>query len=55
MDVPDDLPSGLVDLTDLRLVDLRALDQTTLGTALRRVLEEADRPQDVVAGFQSAL
>jgi FXSXX-COOH protein len=51
----DDLSSTLVDLTDVRLVDLCALDQTALGMALRRVLEEADRPQDAVAGFQSAL
>jgi FXSXX-COOH protein len=55
MGAPDDLSSALVDLTDVRLVDLRALDRTVLGMALRRVLEEADRPQDAVAGFQSAL
>jgi FXSXX-COOH protein len=51
----DDLSSTLVDLTDVRLADLRAIDGTALGSALRRILEEADRPQEVVAGFQSAL
>jgi FXSXX-COOH protein len=55
MAASDDLSSPLVDLTDVHLADLRAMDETALGSALRRILEEADRPQEVVAGFQSAL
>jgi FXSXX-COOH protein len=51
----DDLPSALIDLTDISLVDLRALDRTVLGGALRRILDSADNPEDAQAGFQSAL
>jgi FXSXX-COOH protein len=51
----DDLPSALIVLTEVSLADLRALDETVLGGALRRILNEADRPQDAHAGFQSAL
>jgi FXSXX-COOH protein len=51
----DDLPSTLIDLTDTSLADLRALDPTVLGGALRRIWYEADHPEDAQAGFQSAL
>lgn len=52
---PGNLPSALIDLTDISLADLRALDRTVLGGALRRIFDSADHPEDAQAGFQSAL
>jgi len=44
----------LVDLTALRLGDLRALDDTPLANSIRRILEESrDQHQTVVAGYDA--
>ncbi|MFI7080441.1 FxSxx-COOH cyclophane-containing RiPP peptide [Micromonospora sp. NPDC049903] len=47
--------SDLVDINGLSLADLRDLPDTAINRSLRRVLHEIDRPQDAVAGFQSAV
>jgi FXSXX-COOH protein len=47
--------SDLVDLTQMPLAKLRALDQSILGEALRRVAKEAEDSLEVVAGFQAAI
>lgn len=52
---PAELPTDLPDLTGLALTDLDALDDTALGQALRRILADVTRPDDAVAGFQSAI
>lgn len=45
----------LPDVTDMTLADLLASDNPVLLDCLARIAEDADRPQDVVAGFQSAI
>jgi FXSXX-COOH protein len=45
----------LVDLTDLPLSDVLAMDQSVLAQSLLRVAREADRQEDVVAGFSNVL
>jgi FXSXX-COOH protein len=50
-----DRVSGLADLDDMDLADLLTCDNPVLLDCLRRVREEADKPQDIVAGFQSAI
>lgn len=45
----------LVDLSDVPLAELSNLDQSVFAHSLRRILEEADRPQDAVAGWNSAM
>ncbi len=47
--------SDLVDITRVSLADLRGLPDTAINRSLRRILAEIDRPQDAVAGFQSAI
>jgi FXSXX-COOH protein len=47
--------SDLVDLSQVSLDDLRSRSDASLSRALRRILQEADRPQDAIAGFQSAI
>jgi FXSXX-COOH protein len=52
-----DLESVLADVTTLSLTELKSLggrDNSVLGRSLRRLLEEADNPAEVVAGFQSS-
>lgn len=52
------LESALADLSALSLADLKSLDHvddSVLGRSLRRLLEEADNPSEVVAGFQSSI
>jgi FXSXX-COOH protein len=52
-----DLESMLADVTALSLAELKSLgglDDSVLGRSLRRLLEEADDPAEVVAGFQSS-
>ncbi|MDF5752622.1 FxSxx-COOH cyclophane-containing RiPP peptide [Spongiactinospora sp. TRM90649] len=44
---------GLIDVTGLSLGDLEEIDGSSLATALRRVVSEAD--SGPVAGFQSSL
>ncbi|MGY0233118.1 FxSxx-COOH cyclophane-containing RiPP peptide [Longispora urticae] len=55
MDATSDRESDMLDLTAVRLAHLGQLDDTVLARSLRRLLDEADRPQDAIAGFQSAL
>jgi FXSXX-COOH protein len=50
-----DPDTTLADVTDVPLADLLASDNPVLRDCLRRIVEDADRPQDVVAGFQSAI
>lgn len=45
----------LVDLEDVSLADLATLEPSVFAHSLHRILEEIDRPQDAVAGWQSAL
>jgi len=52
------LESTLADVSTLSLADLKSLDyvdDSVLGRSLRRLLEEADNPSEVVAGFQSSI
>ncbi|PZF93414.1 FxSxx-COOH cyclophane-containing RiPP peptide [Micromonospora endophytica] len=56
MDTTEDGPVGvLADLSDVSLADLPELDKSAFGHSLRRILEEIDRPQDAVAGWNSAM
>ena len=50
-----DLATDLVDLSDVDLHELTTIDHPVLAASARRVLADADRPQDIVAGFQSAI
>lgn len=50
-----DYTTDLADIEDLSLADLESLDSPVLLESLRRILGDADRPQDIVAGFQSAI
>jgi len=45
----------LVNLTGSCLADLRKLDRSVFAESLRRILDEIDRPQDAVAGWQSRI
>lgn len=54
-DVPDDVVSDLIDLTELDLGDLDALDNPVLAGALRKIHDEIEHPEEAVAGFQSSL
>lgn len=45
----------LVDLDGISLADLATLEPNVFAHSLHRILEEIDRPQDAVAGWQSAL
>jgi FXSXX-COOH protein len=47
--------STLVDLTQISLIQLRSLDDSVLGTAIRRLLEEVENPSEVIARFQSCV
>jgi FXSXX-COOH protein len=49
------MEADLVDLGGLSLDDLKELDDSALGHALRRVLADADGPGDAIAAFQSYL
>ena len=45
----------IVDLSDLTIEDLLTSENQALIECLRHVLEDADDPRDIVAGFQSAI
>ncbi|MGH3693653.1 MAG: FxSxx-COOH cyclophane-containing RiPP peptide [Pseudonocardiaceae bacterium] len=45
--------ADLVDLSGLSLADLRELDDSVLAHALRRILADAERPEEAVAAFES--
>jgi FXSXX-COOH protein len=52
-DVPDDIVSDLVDLTDLDLGDLAAIDDPVLARAIERVWTEV--PGSAISGFTDSL
>jgi FXSXX-COOH protein len=52
-DEPSDVGDVLIDVTELSLGDLEAIDESTLAQALRHVLDE-QQPAPV-AGFQSQI
>lgn len=45
----------LVDLTDLPLSEVLTMDPSVLGQSLLRVAQEAERHEEVVAGFSNCL
>lgn len=51
----DDSQFDLIDLNTISLADLRALDGSAFGQSLRRILDDIDRPQDAVAGWNAAI
>jgi FXSXX-COOH protein len=51
----DETQFDLVDLNGLSLADLRGLDGSALAHSLHRILDDIDRPQDAVAGWNSAI
>jgi len=56
MDQPaTEYESELVDLTDVTLREVMALDDSVLGHALRRLWHEADLPEELVAGFNNSI
>lgn len=57
MDDPyGDLEAELVDVSDMRLTDIRALGDAPLAHSLRRIIEESqDETAIVVSGFESSI
>lgn len=53
-DIAEELPP-LIDLTQVSLDQLRALDNPVLSASVRRILAEIDSPSEVIAGFQSSI
>jgi FXSXX-COOH protein len=51
----DDSQFDLIDLNAISLADLRGLDGSAFGQSLRRILDDIDRPQDAVAGWNAAI
>lgn len=51
----EDYQFDLADLSDVSLADLPQLRSTVFAHSLHRILEEIDRPQDAVAGWNSAM
>ncbi len=47
------IETNLVNLDGLLLTDIEEFDDSALAHALRRVLADADGPEDPIAGFQS--
>lgn len=47
--------TGLADLDKLSLADLDQLDESALAQALRRVLSDAEGPENPIAAFQAFL
>ncbi len=45
----------VVDVTHLTLAQLRGLEDSALAQTLRRILDQVDRQQGAVAGWQSAI
>lgn len=54
-DVPGEIVSGLTDLSEVDLDGLTALDSPVLASALQRIRDEVENPEEAVAGFQSSL
>jgi FXSXX-COOH protein len=52
----DDAPADLLDISQLSLDQLEALDSTALGPAARRILREMHHPKQYkVTAFESSL
>ncbi|MGH3796455.1 MAG: FxSxx-COOH cyclophane-containing RiPP peptide [Pseudonocardiaceae bacterium] len=47
--------ADLVDLTGLPLSELLTMDESVLAQSLRRLAEETDRQEEIVAGFSNYL
>lgn len=47
------MDTDLIDLDGISLVDLEEFDESALAHALRRILADADEPEDPIAAFQS--
>jgi FXSXX-COOH protein len=54
-DTADEIESELIDLTGLTLEQVRSLGESALGNALRRVIFEAENPQEAIASFSSRI
>lgn len=48
-------PSDLIDVGRLTLAQIRKLDHPVLADCLERILRDADRGADAVAGFNSSI
>lgn len=53
----EDVTTDLADLSQVPLIELRALDQPILSEALRRVVEDATNSANAIAiaGFQAVI
>jgi len=49
-DVPGDIVSDLVDLSEVDLADLDDLDNPVLAATLQRLRDEVDNPAEAAAG-----
>lgn len=47
--------TDLVDLTDVPLPEVLTMDESVLAQSLRQLAEEADRQEEIVAGFSNYL
>ena len=47
--------SGLIDLSEVDLGDLAAIDRPVLAGALQSIRDEIAHPEEAVAGFNSSL
>jgi len=54
-DASDPIVSDLVDLTELDLADLPALDNPVLARSLQKIRDEVTNPGEAAAGHQSSL
>lgn len=54
-DVPDEVVSELIDLSEVDLSDLETLDNPVLAGTLERIRDEIAHPEEAVAGFNSSL
>jgi FXSXX-COOH protein len=57
-DVPGEVTSGLIDLSDADLADLaemEAVDNPVLATALQKIRDELAHREEPVAAWQSSL
>lgn len=54
-EVPGQIKSDLVDLSDVDLDGLAAVRSPVLASSLQRIRDEVARPDEAVAGFQSSL
>jgi FXSXX-COOH protein len=54
-DVVGDVVSGLIDLTGVDLAGLETPDSPVLASALQKIRDEIEHPDEAVAGFDSSL